>query len=105
MNDLHEPRFRVRARHTDSTITVYQAYRREIGVPAARLGRFPSAWKRERMTWVIKPRSQTPTRRPVLVRHMPVGPETQLRRMSKGRVGGSGSRVEAGRQRGLNLIP
>lgn len=44
----------MRARHTDSTITVYQAYRPEIGGPAARLGRFPSSWKRERMTW-IKP--------------------------------------------------
>ncbi|GGX99882.1 hypothetical protein GCM10010358_62030 [Streptomyces minutiscleroticus] len=49
-----EPEFRVRARHTASTITVYQAYPPEIGVPAARDGRFPSAWKRDRMTW-IKP--------------------------------------------------
>ncbi|MGC0333400.1 hypothetical protein RKD23_006390 [Streptomyces sp. SAI-170] len=49
-----EPRFRVRARYTDSTITVYQAYRPEIGRPAARDGRFPSSWKRDRMTW-IKP--------------------------------------------------
>ncbi len=49
-----EPRFRIRARHTESTVTVYQAYRPEIGVPAARTGRFPSAWKRDRMTW-IKP--------------------------------------------------
>ncbi|MEU0199743.1 MULTISPECIES: DUF4291 domain-containing protein [unclassified Streptomyces] len=54
MNDQNEPRFRVRARHTESTLTVYQAYRPEIGVPAARDGRFPSTWKRERMTW-IKP--------------------------------------------------
>ncbi|GAA2227879.1 DUF4291 domain-containing protein [Streptomyces indiaensis] len=44
----------MRARHTESTITVYQAYRPEIGGPAARHGRFPSSWKRERMTW-IKP--------------------------------------------------
>lgn len=49
-----EPRFRVRARYTESTVTVYQAYRPEIGRAAARTGRFPSAWKRDRMTW-IKP--------------------------------------------------
>ncbi|MGP4049105.1 DUF4291 domain-containing protein [Streptomyces sp. 2A115] len=46
--------YRVRARHTASTITVYQAYRPEIGLPTAREGRFPAAWKRDRMTW-IKP--------------------------------------------------
>ncbi|MEU2285157.1 DUF4291 domain-containing protein [Streptomyces sp. NPDC013178] len=44
----------MRALHTDSTVTVYQAYRPEIGKAAARNGRFPSAWSRERMTW-IKP--------------------------------------------------
>ncbi|MDW4906650.1 DUF4291 domain-containing protein [Streptomyces sp. ADMS] len=49
-----EPKFRVRARHTASTVTVYQAYRPEIGLAAARDGRFPVAWKRDRMTW-IKP--------------------------------------------------
>ncbi|MET9732464.1 DUF4291 domain-containing protein [Streptomyces sp. NPDC006458] len=49
-----EPGFQVRARHTDTTITVYQAYRPGIGRPAARDGRFPSSWKRDRMTW-IKP--------------------------------------------------
>ncbi|MDG5803526.1 DUF4291 domain-containing protein [Streptomyces ossamyceticus] len=49
-----EPRFRVRARHTADTITVYQAYRPGIGGPAARDGRFPAEWKRDRMTW-IKP--------------------------------------------------
>ncbi|BCL19065.1 hypothetical protein GCM10017668_09080 [Streptomyces tuirus] len=54
VNERHEQKFQVRARHTGSTITVYQAYRPEIGVPAARHGRFPAAWKRERMTW-IKP--------------------------------------------------
>ncbi|WP_425588088.1 DUF4291 domain-containing protein [Streptomyces prasinosporus] len=48
------PRFEVRARHTESTVTVYQAYRPEIGRAAARDGRFPSSWSRERMTW-IKP--------------------------------------------------
>ncbi|MET9511478.1 DUF4291 domain-containing protein [Streptomyces flavidovirens] len=44
----------IRALHTETTITVYQAYAPAIGVPAAREGRFPAAWKRERMTW-IKP--------------------------------------------------
>jgi hypothetical protein len=46
VNERHEPKFQVRARHTGSTITVYQAYRPEIGGPAARHGRFPAAWKR-----------------------------------------------------------
>ncbi|MEG3628002.1 DUF4291 domain-containing protein [Streptomyces poriticola] len=54
MNDVQPPRFQIRARHTDATVTVYQAYRPGIGRPAARAGRFPSSWKRERMTW-IKP--------------------------------------------------
>lgn len=49
-----EPTFRIRARHTESTLTVYQAYRPQIGDAAARTGRFPAAWSRERMTW-IKP--------------------------------------------------
>ncbi|MEE1792124.1 DUF4291 domain-containing protein [Streptomyces sp. BE308] len=48
------PRYEIRARHTASTVTVYQAYRPAIGLPAARDGRFPGAWKRDRMTW-IKP--------------------------------------------------
>ncbi|MEV0281480.1 DUF4291 domain-containing protein [Streptomyces sp. NPDC050610] len=51
---MAEPKYRVRAVHTDSTVTVYQAYAPEIGLPAAREGRFPAAWKRDRMTW-IKP--------------------------------------------------
>ncbi|WP_372348888.1 DUF4291 domain-containing protein [Streptomyces sp. KL116D] len=42
----------IRAAYTDSTITVYQAYRPEIGLAAARGGRFPEVWKRDRMTWV-----------------------------------------------------
>ncbi|MBG0856905.1 DUF4291 domain-containing protein [Streptomyces spinoverrucosus] len=50
--DRPEPKFRIRARHTDSTLTVYQAYHPGIGRPAARAGRFPATWKRERMTWV-----------------------------------------------------
>ncbi|MFF5722731.1 DUF4291 domain-containing protein [[Kitasatospora] papulosa] len=55
MNDLTgPPRHEIRAHHTDTTVTVYQAYRPAIGLPAARDGRFPPAWKRDRMTW-IKP--------------------------------------------------
>ncbi|MFI9204312.1 DUF4291 domain-containing protein [Streptomyces sp. NPDC053048] len=51
----HEPpKHQIRALHTDSTITVYQAYGPHIGPPAARDGRFPDSWKRDRMTW-IKP--------------------------------------------------
>jgi Domain of unknown function (DUF4291) len=49
-----EPKFRIRATYTDSTVTVYQAYGPHIGRPAACTGRFPSSWKRDRMTW-IKP--------------------------------------------------
>lgn len=51
---VEEPKHQIRARHTDSTVIVYQAYPPEIGLPAAREGRFPAAWKRDRMTW-IKP--------------------------------------------------
>ncbi|MFG2488800.1 DUF4291 domain-containing protein [Streptomyces virginiae] len=54
MSDDHVPNRQIRAAHTDTTITVYQAYSPALGVPAARDGRFPPAWKRERMTW-IKP--------------------------------------------------
>ncbi|MET7638427.1 DUF4291 domain-containing protein [Streptomyces sp. NPDC005438] len=49
---MTEPRYRIRARHTPSTVTVYQAYPPGIGLPAARRGRFPASWKRDRMTWV-----------------------------------------------------
>ncbi|WP_327703541.1 DUF4291 domain-containing protein [Streptomyces decoyicus] len=49
-----EPHRRIRALHTETTVTVYQAYSPALGLPAARDGRFPVAWKRERMTW-IKP--------------------------------------------------
>ncbi|MEU7112966.1 DUF4291 domain-containing protein [Streptomyces sp. NPDC046182] len=49
-----EPKHRIRALHTDSTITVYQAYSPEIALAAARDGRFPEVWQRDRMTW-IKP--------------------------------------------------
>ncbi|WP_328926314.1 DUF4291 domain-containing protein [Streptomyces sp. NBC_00190] len=48
------PNRQIRAAHTAATVTVYQAYSPSLGVPAARGGRFPPAWKRERMTW-IKP--------------------------------------------------
>ncbi|MBT2425458.1 DUF4291 domain-containing protein [Streptomyces sp. ISL-112] len=48
------PCYEIRALHTASTVTVYQAYRPAIGLPAARDGRFPAEWKRDRMTW-IKP--------------------------------------------------
>ncbi|MER7678298.1 DUF4291 domain-containing protein [Streptomyces sp. NPDC096934] len=51
---MEEPHRRIRALHTESTVTVYQAYSPEIGQPAARDGRFPAAWKPDRMTW-IKP--------------------------------------------------
>ncbi|MFI6644069.1 DUF4291 domain-containing protein [Streptomyces sp. NPDC050504] len=51
---MTEPKYRIRALHTDSTVTVYQAYPPGIGLPAAADGRFPAAWKRDRMTW-IKP--------------------------------------------------
>ncbi|MCL6666920.1 DUF4291 family protein [Streptomyces panaciradicis] len=50
---LEEPQYRIRAAHSESTITVYQAYSADIGLPAARDGRFPAVWKRDRMTWVI----------------------------------------------------
>ncbi|MFE2251037.1 DUF4291 domain-containing protein [Streptomyces lavendulae] len=48
------PTRQIRAAHTGTTVTVYQAYSPALGLPAARDGRFPPAWKRERMTW-IKP--------------------------------------------------
>jgi hypothetical protein len=52
LDGVEEPKHQVRASYTDDTITVYQAYRPEIGLAAARDGRFPAAWKRDRMTWV-----------------------------------------------------
>ncbi|WOX12165.1 DUF4291 domain-containing protein [Streptomyces sp. N50] len=51
---MEEPHRRIRAVHSESTITVYQAYPPEIGRHAAREGSFPATWKRDRMTW-IKP--------------------------------------------------
>ncbi|WP_133740197.1 DUF4291 domain-containing protein [Actinorugispora endophytica] len=49
---MEEPERRIRALHTESTVTVYQAYSPGIGLPAARDGRFPASWRRNRMTWV-----------------------------------------------------
>ncbi|MER6077982.1 DUF4291 domain-containing protein [Streptomyces sp. NPDC001833] len=51
---MEQPQRGIRAVYTDSTVTVYQAYSPEIGLPAVREGRFPALWKRDRMTW-IKP--------------------------------------------------
>ncbi|MER6787870.1 DUF4291 domain-containing protein [Streptomyces sp. NPDC000658] len=51
---MEAARHEIRAVYSESTITVYQAYTPEIGLPAARTGRFPPLWKRDRMTW-IKP--------------------------------------------------
>lgn len=48
------PQHQIRASYTDTTVTVYQAYGPHLGLPAARDGRFPPDWKRDRMTW-IKP--------------------------------------------------
>lgn len=48
------PQHEIRVLHTDTTVTVYQAYSPSLGLPAARDGRFPPEWKRDRMTW-IKP--------------------------------------------------
>ncbi|MEU1181569.1 DUF4291 family protein [Streptomyces sp. NPDC005820] len=47
----------MRAAYAESTITVYPAYSPEIGLPAAHEGRFRDGWKRDRMTWMIMPRS------------------------------------------------
>ncbi|NLU71301.1 DUF4291 domain-containing protein [Streptomyces sp. HNM0575] len=44
----------LRARYDDSSITVYQAYPKEIAGPALASGTFVPPFKRERMTW-IKP--------------------------------------------------
>lgn len=49
---MERPQREIRAAYGDATITVYQAYSPELGLPAVREGRFPAAWKRSRMTWV-----------------------------------------------------
>lgn len=51
---MQVPKHQIRATYTDTTITVYQAYRPDLGHPAARQNRFPDTWQRNRMTW-IKP--------------------------------------------------
>jgi hypothetical protein len=48
------PQRQIRARHTETTIRVYQAYAPEIADPAVEAGTFVAPFKRERMTW-IKP--------------------------------------------------
>jgi len=52
--DTNPPFRGIRAKYTQSTITVYQAYSPEIAEPALRAGTFVPPFKRERMTW-IKP--------------------------------------------------
>lgn len=47
------PARQIRAAYTPATLTVYQAYAPHLGDPAARDGRFPAAWKGERMTWIF----------------------------------------------------
>jgi hypothetical protein len=54
MTGMDIPHRQIRAVHTERTVTVYQAYRPEIGDYAAEHGRFPDSWSRSRMTW-IKP--------------------------------------------------
>ncbi|MFD5467774.1 DUF4291 domain-containing protein [Kitasatospora sp. NPDC127059] len=49
---MPEPKHQIRALHTAATVTVYQAYAPEIGLPAALDGRFPATWQRDRMTWI-----------------------------------------------------
>ncbi|WP_344618936.1 DUF4291 domain-containing protein [Dactylosporangium salmoneum] len=45
---------RIRAAHSATTITVYQAYNPGIALPAIAAGGFTDAFRRDRMTW-IKP--------------------------------------------------
>lgn len=82
---MEQPRHGIRAAYTESTITVYQAYSPEIGLPAARDGRFPTAWKRDRMTWIIKQRSQTSSMLPSQQRSSGSGPESRGQRRRCGR--------------------
>ncbi|GAA5042323.1 hypothetical protein GCM10011506_44310 [Marivirga lumbricoides] len=42
----------IRAVYDDDTITVYQAYRKEIAIPAIKAQKFVPPFKMERMTWV-----------------------------------------------------
>ncbi|MEV0704645.1 DUF4291 domain-containing protein [Saccharopolyspora sp. NPDC050389] len=54
MKDQENPYRTVRARYSESTITVYQAYSAAIADAALAAGKFVPPFKRERMTW-IKP--------------------------------------------------
>ncbi|WP_442799905.1 DUF4291 family protein [Nocardia sp. NBC_01730] len=49
MASVDRPFREIRGVYDADTITVYQAYGPQIAVPAAASGRFPSAFKRERM--------------------------------------------------------
>jgi len=51
---MHNNEKQIRAVFDDDTITVYQAYPKEIAIPAVKHQRFVSPFKMERMTW-IKP--------------------------------------------------
>jgi hypothetical protein len=51
---LHPPLRQIRARFTDQTVRVYQAYSNEIAERALAAQKFVSPFRRERMTW-IKP--------------------------------------------------
>ncbi|WP_042365841.1 DUF4291 domain-containing protein [Streptacidiphilus neutrinimicus] len=51
---VNVPARQIRARFTDQTVTVYQAYPASIALPAAAAGGFPADYNRSRMTW-IKP--------------------------------------------------
>jgi hypothetical protein len=51
---VNVPQRQIRAVHTATTVTVYQAYPPSIAVPTLAAGRFVPPFKRERMTW-IKP--------------------------------------------------
>lgn len=46
---MEQPQRGIRAAYADTTITGYQMYASEIGLPAVREGRFPARWKRDRM--------------------------------------------------------
>jgi hypothetical protein len=52
--DPAAPHRQIRAAHTATTITVYQAYSPAIADPVVAAGRFVAPFKRDRMTW-IKP--------------------------------------------------
>lgn len=49
-----KPQRQIRAIFDEETITVYQAYSKEIAIPAVKHQKFVSPFKMERMTW-IKP--------------------------------------------------